>query len=118
MCSRIRGVGLLVDRLCRFSPAPNPSNSKKENRQTLAIFSFQVYLLHSWHPAANEGHPHLARGSYTSVRCDKASRAEIQALVVSPETWSLRCCRRADLQLPSGRLKLPVSQSGLKLLSS
>ncbi len=69
---------------------------------------FQVYLLHSWHPAANEEHPHLARDSYISVRCDKASRAETWALVVSPSNRHLRRYRRADLQLPSGRLKLPV----------
>lgn len=59
----------------------------------------------------------LAEGISESVRSDKASRAGIWALAVSPENRCLRICRPADLQLPSGRLKLPVLQSGDKRLS-
>lgn len=59
----------------------------------------------------------LAEGISESVRSDKASRAGIWALAVSPKNRCLRICRPADLQLPSGRLKLPVLQSGDKRLS-
>ncbi len=50
--------------------------------------------------------PHLAGNILSSVRSDKAWRAETMALAVSPKNRSLCSCRPADLQLPSGRLKL------------
>ena len=47
------------------------------------------------------------RECFESVRSDKASRAEKNTFWRSyVQTRSLRCCRRADLQLASGRLKL------------
>jgi hypothetical protein len=80
---------------------PPPSISAKKVRLNFnQLFDFQ-----------------LAEGIRESVRSDKASRAGIWALVVSPENRYLRICRRADLQLPSGRLKLPVCQSADKCSS-
>jgi len=56
----------------------------------------------------------LAENCFPSLRCDKAMGAETRGLVVCLETRTLRYCRPADLQLPSGRLKLPVCQSADK----
>ena len=48
----------------------------------------------------------LAGNSFKSVCCDKASRAETRLWRSRLQTRSLRSCRRADLELASGRLKL------------
>ena len=53
----------------------------------------------------------LAENCFPSLRWNKAMGAETRGLVVCLETRTLRYCRPADLQLPSGRLKLPVCHS-------
>ena len=79
MCLRIRGAGLLVVSLCRHAPALSPSNSRKYVGNFHAI-SFQVYLLHSWHPAANEGLLHrsvsalISQGARTANYCSPRSK--------------------------------------------
>ena len=59
----------------------------------------------------------LAEVICESVRADKVLGVGIEALVVSPSTGSSHWHRRAEHELATARLKLPVSQSGLKFSS-
>jgi hypothetical protein len=66
---------------------------------------------------ANSFRFQLAEKICKSVRADKVLGVGIEALVVSPSTGSSHWCRHAEHELATARLKLPVSQSGLKFSS-
>jgi hypothetical protein len=93
------GAGRLASLLAgrTFRPPARKFSSRKSPANNANIFRFQ-----------------LAEKICESVRADKVLGAGNEALVVSPSTGCSRWCRHADLQLPSGRLKLPLSQSRVK----
>lgn len=106
-CSRIRRAGLLVESLCRLSPATSPSNSRKTAGKN-ADNSFHVQCGHSCaiHGRCNTvlAHSMDAREVWSNSRqlCESHSCCAASILPVGQAKLGCYCSTRIKLQVRDG----------------